>query len=314
MLLPGDQRNKTYQFPGVEVETSRSPLLTATMKFEKNPANKEARFMFTKIRHIAIHTDNHFRMANFYKTLFGMKKITAGMTDENGNYDKERGHLSDGVIGLALLQRQPGFSAGLDHFGLEVEDVQKVRERLKQFYPEVFIAQSQPHVPFAGLRTHDPDGNQFDLSQKGMANVREGYLEEGWEQARWINHIAIRSARPAHLAEFYQKVFELRPVEGLSGDASYYVSDGKVMLALRPWDMVSYRGLMAGLDHFGFKVENLDAAKKDVENLPKTVPGSAPRKIAIGRDGPARQKNLEACKLCRYALADPDGVLLDLTE
>ena len=79
--------------------------------------------MFTKIRHVAIHTDNHFRMANFYKTLFGMKKITAGMTDENGNYDKERGHLSDGVIGLALLQRQPGFPAGLDHFGLEVEDV-----------------------------------------------------------------------------------------------------------------------------------------------------------------------------------------------
>ena len=107
--------------------------------------------MFTKIRHVAIHTDNHFRMANFYKTLFGMKKITAGMTDENGNYDKERGHLSDGVIGLALLQRQPGFPAGLDHFGLEVEDVQTVRDRLKQFYPDIFVIQSQSHVPFAGL-------------------------------------------------------------------------------------------------------------------------------------------------------------------
>ena len=59
--------------------------------------------MSTKIRHIAIHTDDHFRMANFYKTVFGMRKITAGMTDRNGDYDKERGHLSDGVIGLALL-------------------------------------------------------------------------------------------------------------------------------------------------------------------------------------------------------------------
>jgi len=53
---------------------------------------------------------------------------------------------------------------------------------------------------------------------------------------------------------------------------------------------------------------------KDVENLPNTVPGSAARKIAIGRDGETRQKNLEACKLCRYPLADPDGVLLDLTD
>jgi hypothetical protein len=78
--------------------------LTDAAIFEKNPSNEEVIAMFTKIRHVAIHTDNHFRMANFYKTLFGMKKITAGMTDENGNYDKERGHLSDGVIGLACCK------------------------------------------------------------------------------------------------------------------------------------------------------------------------------------------------------------------
>ncbi len=270
--------------------------------------------MSTKIRHVAIHTDNHFRMANFYKTLFGMRKITAGMTDENGNYDKERGHLSDGVIGLALLQRQPGVLAGLDHFGFEVDDIQKVKDRLKQHYPDVFVAQSQGHVPFAGLRSHDPDGNQFDLSQKGMANVREGYLQDGWDQPRWINHIAIRTSRPAYLAAYYQKVFELQPVEGLSGNNSYYVTDGKVTIALRPWDMVSYRGLMAGLDHFGFRVESLDAIKKDIEKLSDAAPGSTARKIAIGRDGETRQKNLEACKLCKHALADPDGVLLDLTD
>ena len=77
---------------------------------------------------------------------------------------------------------------------------------------------------------------------------------------------------------------------------------------------MSYRGLMAGLDHFGFKVENLDTAKKDIENLAVNTPASAARKIAIGREGEKRQKNLEACKLCRHALADPDGVLLDLTD
>jgi hypothetical protein len=61
-------------------------------------------------------------------------------------------------------------------------------------------------------------------------------------------------------------------------------------------------------------VENLEAAKNDLENLSKTAPASAARKITIGRDGETRQKNLEACKLCRYPLADPDGVLLDLTD
>ena len=270
--------------------------------------------MFAKIRHVAVMTENWDRMAKFYQTVFGMKKITNGMTDEHGTYNKNRGHLSDGVIGLALLQRQPGFKSGIDHFGLEVDDVQTVRDRLRDHYPDVFVAQSQSHVPFAGMRTHDPDGNQFDLSQKGMANVREGYLKEGWEQPRWINHITIRSGRPPHVAEFYQKVFELKPVESLSGSNSFYLTDGKVHLVIRPWDMVAYRGLMAGLDHFGFKVDNLERTKKDLDALAASAPASSPRKIAIGRDGEVREKNLRDCKLCEHALSDPDGVLLDLTE
>ena len=64
--------------------------------------------MFTSIRHIAVLTENWDREAKFYQTIFGMKKITNGMTDEKGDYDQNRGHLSDGVIGLALLQRQTG--------------------------------------------------------------------------------------------------------------------------------------------------------------------------------------------------------------
>ena len=147
-----------------------------------------------------------------------------------------------------------------------------------------------------------------------MANVREGYVEFGWEQPRWINHICIRSGRPAHIAEYYQKVFDLQPVEGLSGDNSYYLSDGKVNIAIRPWDMVQYRGHMAGLDHFGYKVDDLEQTKKDLDSLAAAAPESAPRKIAIGRDGETRQKNLEGCRLCKYPQADPDGVLLDLTD
>ena len=62
--------------------------------------------MFTSIRHIAVLTENWDREAKFYQTIFGMKKITAGMTDENENYDKERGHLSDGTIGRDGETRQ----------------------------------------------------------------------------------------------------------------------------------------------------------------------------------------------------------------
>ena len=44
--------------------------------------------MFTSIRHIAVMTENWDREAKFYQTIFGMKKITNGMTDEKGEYDK----------------------------------------------------------------------------------------------------------------------------------------------------------------------------------------------------------------------------------
>src|SRR5690242_19459775 len=105
--------------------------------------------MFASIRHIAVMTENWDREAKFYQTIFGMKKITNGMTDEKGEYNKNRGHLSDGVIGLALLQRQPGFRSGLDHFGFAVEDVQVVRDHLQQFYPEV---RSEEHT--SELQSH----------------------------------------------------------------------------------------------------------------------------------------------------------------
>jgi catechol 2,3-dioxygenase-like lactoylglutathione lyase family enzyme len=59
--------------------------------------------MGTRIKHVAICTENYDRMAEFYKTIFGMKKITNGMTDATGNYNPERGHISDGLIGYALF-------------------------------------------------------------------------------------------------------------------------------------------------------------------------------------------------------------------
>lgn len=269
--------------------------------------------MFAKIRHVAIYTDSYDRVAKFYQTIFGMKKMTTGSIDEVGRQD--RGHVSDGVIGLAILSRPPGVQlGGVDHFGFEVEDVQVAVERLKEFYPDTLVVKSLEGVPFAGLRSHDPVGSQFDLSQQGMVNVREGYTQEGWEQPRWLNHISIRALKPALVAEFYQKIFELRPLENLSTNGCFCLTDGKVRLLIRPCDSSLYRGLREGLDHIGFKVENLDKAKKELEEVKSSFPESAPRKIAVGRQGQFIQKDLEACNIGQYATADPDGVLLDLSE
>jgi hypothetical protein len=68
-----------------------------------------------------------------------------------------------------------------------------------------------------------------------------------------------------------------------------------------------------GIDHIGYKVEDLDAVKKDLADLEKSFPESAPRKIFVGRNGATLQRDIDSCSLGRYAIADPEGVLIDLT-
>ena len=159
--------------------------------------------MFAKIRHVAMYTHNHAVVDNFYQTIFGMRRMTSGTLDETGKQNTGRGHISDGVIGLAILSRYAGMQSGMDHFGFEVSDIKEYVRRMEQHYPKTMIAQGLEYVPFAGLRSYDPAGTQFDIAQAHVANVREGYNESGWDQPRWINHISIRADDPAQVAEFY---------------------------------------------------------------------------------------------------------------
>jgi catechol 2,3-dioxygenase-like lactoylglutathione lyase family enzyme len=164
------------------------------------------------------------------------------------------------------------------------------------------------------LRSYDPAGTQFDIAQAHVANVREGYNEAGWEQPRWINHIAIRADKPAEVAEFYEKVFDLKEAETYKDDGSICMTDGKVKLLLRPRDDSLYRGLREGLDHIGFKVENLEQAKKDLAALGQTSPQSAPRKLSVGLHGKMIEEDFQRCCLGQHFTADPDGVLIDLSQ
>ena len=62
-------------------------------------------------------------------------------------------------------------------------------------------------------------GTHIDIAQEGGDNLRDGYSRgEGWVNPRHLHHIAIRAIKPALLAEFYQRVFELREVKNLSGE------------------------------------------------------------------------------------------------
>jgi catechol 2,3-dioxygenase-like lactoylglutathione lyase family enzyme len=267
--------------------------------------------MFSKINHVAIVSEHYAQLAQFYQAVFGMQvsaKARPGRAVTVG----------DGYVGLNINPRRAGRSAGLDHFGLEVEDVETVFDRMRKNYPSVKWLQRPSNRPFAGITTHDPDGNVFDISQKDMKNRTNIYVEnDGRANPRHINHVAMRTMRPAEMADFFHDVFELAPANKGAGDRNHYVTDGHVTLVIMPWDITDYEGtgiITPGMDHIGFKVEDMQAFKRDVEQIGADNPRLAPAPVGTGAEGKKLAELFRrSCPLGQHQMADCDGILIDVT-
>ena len=266
--------------------------------------------MSAKLKHIALVSDQYALQGKFYEAAFGMR--TAADTRPERAVT-----VSDGYVGLNINPRKPGRPAGLDHFGFEVQDVEPVLARLREKYPAVQAVKRPGTRPFAGISTHDPAGNVFDLSQQEMANRASVYVETEKKQPRRISHLALRTLHAEQLAEFYVEVYGLRLVAREPRDANFYLSDGRVTLVLTPWRITDYEGtgiVRPGPDHIGFEVESLDALKARLQALGDNNPHLRPRALG-GPEGEARMKLFAACcPYGQYRLADVDGVLLDVSE
>ena len=183
-------------------------------------------------------------------------------------------------------------------------------------YPSVKWLKRPSNRPFAGITTHDPDGNVFDLSQKDMSNRAAIYLEnDGKANPRHIDHVAVRTMHPIEMAQFYRDVFDLVPKNKTPGDPNHYLTDGHVTLVLMPWDITAYEGtgiITQGMDHIGFKVESVEALKEDMARIAASNPRLAPAPMT----GPEGQKLAalfrHSCPLGEHQMADCDGTLIDV--
>lgn len=267
--------------------------------------------MFAKINHVAMASANYALVGKFYQVLFGLR------TSRNPRPESAV-TVGDGYIGLNVNPRRPGRAGGLDHFGFEVEDVETVFERCREKYPTVKWLQRPSNRPFAGISTHDPDGNMFDLSQRAMENRDDIYIDGEWKQERTINHYALRTMNPERCAEFYKNVFELNLANRGEGDENYYITDGRMTLVLMPWDITKYEGTgisRPGPDHFGFKVESVEAVKHDMAAMIDRNQALMPPPVGVGPEGKARLRMFdETCPMGQFHLADPEGVLIDVGE
>jgi len=132
----------------------------------------------TKIKHIALATQDVEKTARFYIEVFGMKEV--GKINDPGT----RGcFLTDGDINLAILDFKNDAAAGVErgkdwsgihHFGFQVESLDAIGERLTQagsrrredVEQALGVGARQPHgnveVKYTG-----PDGVMLDVSETG---------------------------------------------------------------------------------------------------------------------------------------------------
>jgi catechol 2,3-dioxygenase-like lactoylglutathione lyase family enzyme len=112
-----------------------------------------------------------------------------------------------------------------------------------------------------------------------------------------IRHIAIKTADPEKLGKFYADVFDmdiiLRSEDGAGG---VFVSDGYLTTALLPLTLEGSGS--AGLDHFGFAIDDTDSISEKL--------------VAAGLPAPAMRPSNRPYAEKRGM--DPDANLFDLSE
>jgi catechol 2,3-dioxygenase-like lactoylglutathione lyase family enzyme len=115
-----------------------------------------------KIKHLAIITLDPERLADFYVTVFDMKRLNAA---DGAVY------VTDGYITVALLpNKAEGKPNGLNHFGFQIDDQEEIARRLED-YGLAHPAKRPADRPYAETRATDPDGNNYDLSVHGFQKV-----------------------------------------------------------------------------------------------------------------------------------------------
>jgi predicted enzyme related to lactoylglutathione lyase len=267
--------------------------------------------MFGKLNHLAITTDHYTTLGMFYRAVFGMTV--------SGDTSREMSAISvgDGYTGMTLIPRRGGRKAGLDHFGIEVQDLEKVRGKVAKKYPDIEIVKRPGNRPFASYSAHDPAGNYYDLSQQGHENRAEVYAKGEWKQDTSISHFALRLREVERIADFYCDVYELERRNIQSEEGGCFLTDGRMTMAILPWKISAFNGAgieQPAMDHIGFRVKSLDAFRKNLAEVERQNLQLRAKPIDFDSEGVARLKLLAKCPLGTFHLADPDGTLIDVAE
>ncbi len=123
-----------------------------------------------RLKHIAIRTRDVAKTAAFYKEAFDLQEVGKG---RSGVY------LSDGHINMAILNLKTSTSpAGVDHFGFQVDNLEKAVERVAglgggQLTDMARINPTDPsHAQsYFEVKVTGPDEQEIDVSDTGWVGA-----------------------------------------------------------------------------------------------------------------------------------------------
>jgi catechol 2,3-dioxygenase-like lactoylglutathione lyase family enzyme len=217
--------------------------------------------MEAHIRYIAIVSEQPDELARFYGHYLGLRELGRGTAGDVS--------LTDGFYNLTILKQRAGLGEpderlGLNHFGVEIDDIHEVEARLEDFAPNADIRQEPGDVHHGEYRVFDPNGLAVSLSTKRFHVDGE---KLGWPR---IRHVAMQVPKNDEVLDFFRNVFGFRETETSRQarkieNPARFAGDGHTSLAiLRDPDRIRLdhretdeRNIRFGVNHFGFLVPDL---------------------------------------------------------
>ena len=128
-----------------------------------------------------------------------------------------------------------------------------------------------------------------------------------------IRHIALTTANPSEVAEFYKKAFEMEEVRR-SDNGAVFLSDGYINLAIlnhktteKDADVGTNGDNYNGIHHIGFLVDDLDSACDKLDGANGTSISSR-EGLDTTMATPGSPRNFE------MKWSGPDGVVIDISH
>jgi catechol 2,3-dioxygenase-like lactoylglutathione lyase family enzyme len=228
-----------------------------------------------KIRYIALMTKDPENLAGFYKEYLGMEELARSSQGDIS--------LTDSFYNVTLFrihdEHREKVEPGLHHLGFEVDDLEAVKTRAKEFCPTREVTEELGGPCYGELRITDPNGIPVTLSENGFG------VEGECRRFPRTRHVAFATPDPDMTLQSYTQVLGLQELptslEFLNrGEPNRFAGDGETNIAMHPFPPGRGQDPRPGFNHIGFLVPNIETVVNQMSRAVKIAPRPADRPYA----------------------------------